>query len=174
MQILSRIYILVLTILTILTICVFKHTVVVGDSMLNTLEDDDHLIISNFFYKPDYGDIVVFKSYTETGKFEKAIIKRVIALPGDTVEIKVSDDGRTLVVLVNGQPIEEDYAYYAPDKYPEPYGPITVGDDEIFVLGDNRYNSMDSRLIGPIKIDDIMGKVLFRFYPFNKFSFLND
>ena len=75
-------------------------------------------------------------------------------------------------VFVNGEEIEEDFAYF--DGYSSPYGSGSwvVGEGEVFVMGDNRYNSTDSRSsgVGPIKIDSILGEVLFRFYPFEKFG----
>ena len=166
----AEMFVFVLAAVMILTSFVFKHSVVEGGSMLNTLEHGDHLIISNLFYTPDYDDIVVFEDYSKNSTFRKAVIKRIIALPGDTVEIKAAEDGKTLVVLVNGQEIKDEHAYYLPNKTPTPYGPITVGEGEVFVLGDNRYNSTDSREVGTINIDSILGEVILRFYPFEKFG----
>ena len=138
--------------------------------MLNTLENGDHLIISNLFYEPQRGDIIVFEDYSKPDDYKKAVIKRIIALKGDTVEIKAAEDGKSLVVLVNDKVIKDDNAYYLPGKTPQPFGPITVGEGEVFVLGDNRYNSTDSRHVGTINVDSITGKVILRFYPFDKFG----
>ena len=125
------------------------------------------------FYTPDYGDIVVFEDYSKPDIYKKAVIKRVIGLPGDTVEIKVADDGKTLQVLVNGQPINEEYAYYLSNNNPTPHKPVKVEEGQVYVLGDNRYNSTDSRDVGTINIDSILGKVILRFYPFDKFGVVN-
>ena len=167
-------FVFVLAGVLILTSFFFKHSIVKGDSMCQTLNDGDHLIISDLFYNiPDYGDIIVFEDFSKDDDFKIAVIKRVIARPGDTVEIKVSDDGRSLVVLVNDLVITEDYAYYMPDIEPQPFEKITVGEGQVFVLGDNRFNSKDSRMVGTIDVDCILGKVLFRFYPFDKFGAVN-
>ncbi len=155
----------------ILTTFVFKHSVVEGDSMLNTLENGDHLIISDLFYTPERNDIIVFEDYSTSLK--KAVVKRVIAIPGDTVNIVI--DGRDMHVFVNGEEIEEDFAHYDPYSTPYGSGSWIVGENEVFVMGDNRFNSTDSRSagVGPVNIDSILGEVLFRFYPFDKFGGVN-
>ncbi len=152
----------------------FRHTVVSGTSMLNTLHDGDRLIISNLFYQPEAGDIVVFDGKNNGYDGDSAIIKRIIAVEGDTVEIK---DG---VVFVNGNTLDES-EYVLWDLEGEVNGSryyptiddmdlITVPEGEIFVLGDNRGNSKDSRTVGTIDVDAIIGKVLFRFYSAEKES----
>ena len=103
----AEMFVFVLAAVMILTSFIFKHSVVEGNSMLNTLSDGDHLIISDLFYTPDYGHIVVFEDYSKDENYRKAVIKRVIGLPGDTVEIKVAEDGKTLKVYVNGEPIKD-------------------------------------------------------------------
>lgn len=150
-----------------LTTFVFKHSVVEGDSMYDTLENGDHLIISDLFYTPERGDIVVFEDYSTALK--KAVIKRVIGLPGDTVEIRDNGDG-IFRLYVNGEEVVEDKDYAHTPLTST--GVWTVGDDEIFVMGDNRMFSTDSRdyRVGPVKIDSILGKALIRFYPFEKFG----
>ena len=168
----AEMFVFVLAAVMILTSFIFKHSVVEGNSMLNTLSDGDHLIISDLFYTPDYGHIVVFEDYSKDENYRKAVIKRVIGLPGDTVEIKVAEDGKTLKVYVNGEPIKDEHAYYLPTGTPATYGPVTVGEGQVFVLGDNRYNSTDSREVGTINIDSILGKVILRFSPFDKFGFV--
>ena len=137
--------------------------------MLNTLQDGDHLIITDVFYTPERGDIVVFEDYST--QLKKAVVKRVIGLPGDTVEVKLNAQ-KEYEVYINGEFLEEEYAYTNVDNTAPGTGVWTVGEGEIFVLGDNRYNSTDSRssLVGLVEIDSILGKVVVRFYPFDKFG----
>lgn len=169
----AEIFAFVLAVVMLLTTFVFRHSIVEGGSMQNTLQEGEHLIISNLFYEPDYGDIIVFEDYS-SGYAKKAVVKRVIALPGDTVEVRCNEYG-DVIVYVNGNLVEEDYALNTRDADIDMSNfnkPITIGEDEVYVLGDNRYHSLDSRssIIGPIKKDAILGKVLFRFLPFDKFG----
>ena len=166
----AEMFVIVLAVVMLLVAFVFKHSVVEGESMNNTLEDGDHLIISNLFYTPERGDIIVFEDYSTVLK--KAVVKRVIGLPGETVEVKVDGSGN-VVVYINGELLDEEYAYNAKDcDITKDFAPVTLGEDEIFVMGDNRYHSTDSRYsgVGPIKIDSILGKVLIRFFPFDSFG----
>ncbi len=167
---LAEMFVFVLAVVMILTSFVFKSSKVEGDSMKNTLEDGDRLFISDMFYTPERGDIVVFEDYSTALK--KTVIKRVIGLPGETVEVKINDGGRSVTVYIDGNPLEEDYAYYASTGHLDACGPITLGENEVFVMGDNRLNSTDScdPGMGPIRTDCILGKVLFRFFPFDKFG----
>lgn len=168
----AEMFVFVLLAVILLTSFVFRHSIVEGNSMNATLEDGDHLIISDLFYTPDYGDIIVFEDYTTS--LHKAVVKRVIALPGDTVEVRLDADGDVIVYL-NGNLLEEQYAYNAKDCDIDTSSfnrPITLGEGEIFVMGDNRYHSLDSRAfsVGPISTDAILGKVVIRFFPFDKFG----
>lgn len=163
----TEMFVFVLAAVLIFTAFFFKHAVVEGDSMLNTLEDGDHLIISDVFYTPERGDIIVFEDYSTMLK--KAVVKRVIGLPGETVEVKKDKNGN-YEVYINGEYLDEEYDYNAIDSSSAGVGVWTVPDGEVFVMGDNRYNSTDSRdsRVGTVKIDSILGKVLLRFYPFDK------
>ena len=166
---LVEMFVFVLLTVMILTSFVFKHSVVEGDSMLNTLHDGEHLIISDLFYTPERGDIVVFEDYSTALK--KAVVKRVIGLPGETIEVKINANG-DYEVYIDGVFYAEDYAYNELEFSTPAIGVWTVGEGEIFVMGDNRYNSTDSRdsRVGTVKIETVLGKVLFRFYPFDKFG----
>ena len=155
-----------------LTTFVVRHAIVSGPSMMNTLDDGDYLIISDLFYTPERGDIIVFEDYSTSLK--KAVIKRVIGLPGETVEVRLNEN-KEIVVYINGELLLEDYTYNAKDTNVDPNTlnrPVTVGENEIFVMGDNRYHSADSRYesVGTINIDTILGKVIIRFYPFDRFG----
>ena len=157
MKILKEILPYVLIIIAVILIRTFIITPVRvdGASMDQTLEDGQILLLyklSNI----DYGDIIVLDEEKEG----EIIIKRIIGMPGDTVSINDN------TVYVNGEELEEDYAYGETSDYEE----ITLGDDEYFILGDNRPISKDSRYFGPVKEDEIIGKVIFRLWPFNKFG----
>ena len=162
---LVELFVFTLLAVMIVTTFFFRHSVVDGSSMENTLHDGEHLIISDFFYTPQRKDIIVCEDYTT--KIPKPIVKRVIGIPGDRVQI--SADG---TVRINGEPLREDYVFV--DRYyqQEPID-IVVPEGEIFVMGDHRNVSADSREIGTVSIDSVLGKVLLRFYPFNKFGTVN-
>lgn len=133
-------------------------------SMEPTLQINDRLIIDKISYnfrQPQRGDIVVF-SPTDALKqqnFKDAFIKRVIALPGETVEVK---GGR---VYVNGQSLREQYIEEEPEYS---YGPVTVPEDNYLVLGDNRNNSYDSHYWGFVPREKIIGRAIVRFWPLNR------
>ena len=160
-----ELFIFTLLIVMVLTSFIFRHSIVEGGSMQNTLQDGEHLIISDAFYTPCRGDIVVCEDYT-TG-LRKPIVKRIIAIAGDTVDISV--DG---VISVNGEILQEEYVFIDGKAYYEPLN-IVVPDGEIFVMGDHRNASTDSREFGCVDADSILGKVLLRFYPFDKFGTVN-
>lgn len=145
-----------------------QRTHVNGDSMNATLEDGDNLIVDKISYRftdPDRFDIIVFPyQYQEKTYY----IKRIIGMPGETVQVK---DGE---IYINGEVLEESYGKEVM-KYAGVAGdPITLGEDEYFVLGDNRNNSSDSRdpSVGNIKEDQIIGKAFIRIWPLNKFGIL--
>ena len=137
-----------------------KPIVIQLESMLNTYLPGDYIIISrqayHLFGEPQRGDVIVFKSdlEDERGK-DKNLIKRIIGLPGDRVEIR--DDG---YVYVNGEELDEPYIREQgiSDQLAGPVD-VTVGEGQLFVCGDNREVSLDSRAIGCIEQDTIMGKV---------------
>jgi len=135
-----------------------------SSSMEPTLEINDRLIIEKISYhfrEPVRGDIVVF-SPTETlqeQNFNEAFIKRVIGLPGDTVEVK---NGR---VYINNEPLIENYIA---EKPLYDYGPVTVPKEQYLVLGDNRNNSYDSHYWGFVPKENLIGRAVVRFWPVDR------
>ncbi len=106
------------------------------------------------------GQIVVF--YRTPDRSEDALIKRVIGLPGDTIEIRSGQ------VYVNGAAIDEPYVHGVATSCNAECGPITLDADSYFMMGDNRANSMDSRVFGPIPAGQVIGHVVLRYWPFNQ------
>ena len=159
------IYIVVVILLCFFVIrYVGQRSTVDGSSMLTTLEDGDNLWIDKFTYHfklPERFDIVVFP-YQDS---DTLFIKRVIGLPGETVQITETGD-----ILINGQKLDEHYCDYTIENPGIASTPIVLGEDEFFVLGDNRNNSKDSRFsdVGNIKRDSIVGKAVFRLTPLKK------
>ena len=156
---------------------VARPAVVVGDSMLNTLINKETLIISPIADEYEYKDIVVFQIPENLGKQHgDAIVKRVIATEGQWVdvdlnswEVYVADSKEELSEV---DPLNEPYVNY---KYGRTLAasvtfPLEVPDGCLFVMGDNRAESYDSRAFGCIKEEYVMGKVLIRVFPLNKFG----
>lgn len=144
---------------------VARITVVEGGSMENTLLGGDKLIVSDLFYTPKCGDIVIIQSPKVNGG--EAIVKRVIAVEGDTVAIH--EDG----VYVNGEKLNEtdgSLGYTIAAYGYQPKAPQVVGKGKIFVLGDHRSVSLDSRSFGQVDESAVIGKVLFRISPLSAFG----
>ena len=149
--------VIALVVVSILFSLFFRVVNVSGDSMTNTLQNGEKLFLSGIFVTPDYGDIVVIRRDKDT-----PLIKRVIGLPGDKIFI----DDINGKVYRNGEELIEPYTRdgFTPSRGMTVY---TVPDDGIFVLGDNRRESMDSRNLGDnIKMKDVVGVVTFRLHPF--------
>lgn len=145
-----------------------QRTRVDGRSMMNTLHDGDNLIVEKLSYRfsdPKRFDIIVFPP---TGKKEY-YIKRIIGLPGETVQI--DENGN---IYINGELLEENYGAETIQNPGRAANPITLGDDEYFVMGDNRNNSKDSRSeeVGNVKRSQIIGRAWLRIWPLNKFGLL--
>jgi len=148
-----------------------QRTIVSGESMVPTLQDQDNLIVDKLTYRfsdPERFDIIVFPfKYAE----QRYYIKRIIGMPGETVQI--DEDG---VIYINGEVLEESYGkeVIRPDKIGIAAEEVVLGRDEYFVLGDNRNNSSDSRVpeVGNIKREDIIGRAWVRIWPFSDFGVL--
>lgn len=142
-----------------------------GESMLPTLRNGERLVISNLFYEPVPGDIVVLcgEADREEGR---NLIKRIIAVGGQTIDI----DFETGDVTVDGEVLDEPYILERTHLEEGTEFPLTVPEGEIFVMGDNRNGSRDSRSlsVGTVKEEYIVGRVLFRFFPFDRFGTVSD
>ena len=148
---------------------VVQRTVVKGESMENTLHTGESLLVekvSYHFNEPERYDVVVFYPY---GRDEdEYYVKRIYGLPGETVQIINND------IYINGEVVEDTYAKNAMDDAGIAEEPLTLAEDEYFVLGDNREVSLDSRDpdLGPVKKENIAGHVVLRIWPLSKFGTL--
>ncbi|MBE7010341.1 MAG: signal peptidase I [Ruminococcaceae bacterium] len=144
---------------------VFAMVQVEGTSMVPTLQDKERLVITKLFYKPKAKDIVVVKSHA----LGKHIIKRVIAVPGDVIDL----DAQTGDVMVNGEVQNEPYikeklrGIGTKNQYP-----LEIPEGYVFVMGDNRNNSQDSRNLGLIAFEDVVGRASLRILPLSRFGTL--
>jgi signal peptidase I len=146
-------------------------------SMQRTLEEDQYVLVDKLtprFDPYNRGDIVVFEPPEEWGQSDTPFIKRVIGEPGDSVEIR--DDG---LVYVNDVPIDEPYLYAdevdglpQPTTSPSELSTWTVPQGELFLMGDHRASSADSRTFGPVAIDQVVGRAWLRYWPIDTFGIL--
>ena len=148
-----------------------QRTEVEGASMENSLHNGDNLIVDKLSYRfhdPERFDIIVFPFQFQDNTY---YIKRIIGLPGETVQIM--DDGS---IYINGEKLEENYGMEVikPETIGRAAEPIELGDDEYFVMGDNRNNSSDSRtdMVGNITRENIIGKAWLRIWPVSDFGVL--
>jgi signal peptidase I len=156
-----------------------------SESMLPTIEVNDRVMVNKLAYKwgePERGDVVVFRDPREAQVEESVpeavirsvleavgvrtrgrddLIKRVIGLPGESIEVRANQ------ILVNGTPLDEPYLddVEMPDE-----GPFAVAEDEVFVMGDNRNASFDSRRFGPVPLDDLIGQAFVTIWPLSHFG----
>lgn len=164
-------------------IFVFRMNVVVGESMEPTLYENERLILFQLGYEPQYGDIVAIRADNIpnqlTGEMGELIIKRVIGLEGDVIDI----DSATGIVYRNGEALDEPYIAESIDAahLGNLTYPITVSENCIFVLGDNRNHSLDSRFadngytdtfVGCVDEDFVLGKAVLRIWPLDRFGVL--
>lgn len=161
----------VVSISVIIVIMIFtfvaRLSTVDGDSMYPTLIDGERLIVSDLFYSPENGDIVVLQE--KNAFFTSPLVKRIIAQEGQTIDFDYENWG----VYVDGEKLTEPYINRELEKAMKNYGSpdsITVPEGHIFVMGDNRNHSTDSRdsLVGFVEYDEIIGKVVFRLFPFSR------
>lgn len=148
-------YIIILIVIALVRTFIATPIKVNGNSMYQTLNGKEYMIL-NKLSKIDRYDIVVVDTEDDE------LIKRVYGMPGEKIAI---EDGN---IYVNDKKIEDKYAYGNTSSYEA----VTLGDDEYFVLGDNRVVSLDSRSIGPVKEKDIKGTTNFIIYPFSRFGTL--
>ena len=151
-------YVAIIALIIIVRIYIITPVRVDGSSMDKTLNDGDILLLYKMT-KIDRFDIVVLDEEYD----DEIIIKRIIGLPGETIEIK---DNK---IYINDIEMPDDYAYGDTSDYEK----TTLADDEYFILGDNRLISKDSRYFGPVKKDEIMGEAVFRLWPFKSFGLLD-
>ena len=186
-----ELFIFTLVAVLIITTFFIRHSVVDGSSMENGLHDGDVLVISNIFYTPKRNDIVVVQDMTTV--LDKPIVKRVIGIEGDV--IRIAREG----VYLNGEFLEEPYVFtdYLPYTYHTVpaeelmkcegfsikfeeqdgkrvllYYEFIVPENELFVMGDHRNVSTDSRAIGTVRCDAVLGQVVLRLFPFEVFGFV--
>ncbi|HHX87384.1 MAG TPA: signal peptidase I, partial [Firmicutes bacterium] len=159
----ARSIIIAVVLAVLIRLFLFEVFVVEGASMYPTLDNHERLVVSKLVYhldNPQPGDIVVF-NYSPHRDF----IKRVIGISGDRIEIKGGE------VFVNDLPLQEPYLL---EEASTDFGPVVVPSGSVFLLGDNRNNSMDSRdpNVGYVPIDKVKGKALFVFWPFQELRLL--
>ncbi len=156
-----------------------QRTQVSGTSMEYTLSDGDNLIVDKISYrfkKPERFDIIVFPYQYEENTY---YIKRIIGLPGETVQIKAdeedeTDEEKNYYIYIDGKKLEESYGREVIQDPGQAIEPIKLGEDDYFVLGDNRNASADSRepSVGVIHGKDIIGRAWLRIFPFDKMGFI--
>lgn len=147
----------------VIIVFLYQPVKVEGTSMAPLLSDQERIFINKYVYRfepIDRGDVVVFWYPLDRSK---SFIKRVVGLPGETLEIR---DGH---LYINGKLIQETYV---PPSYfdDSSYGPIRIPPHEYFVMGDHRDSSNDSRIFGPVPRRYIYGKAVFAYWPFNHFG----
>lgn len=163
--------IIALIIALLLKTFVFANAVVPTGSMLNTIQEGDRVIASRLSYikdDPERYDIIIFKFPDDYYDLDKTtyFVKRVIGLPGETVEVK---DGVVFITKTDGSVVKADDSFITNCVPTGNYGPYVVPENSYFVMGDNRNSSLDSRFWNHTYVDEdlILGKVKFRYYPFN-------
>ncbi len=158
----AKIVIVALLIVTPIRYFIFQPFLVRGQSMEPSFQNGDYLIIDEISYRfsdPQRGEVIVFQSPTQPSQ---RFIKRIIGLPGETVEI---EDGQVKIYKDNGEQILDESGYLASLDGVPGKTQISLGEDQYFVLGDNRAFSYDSRRWGPLSEEEIIGRVLIKLWP---------
>ena len=146
------------------------HFVVDGESMESTLDPGDRVFVNKMSYRlhdPNRGDVVVLHEIN--GVSERDLIKRVIALPGEEIEMT------NCVVRIDGQTLQEPYldpTIVTPGRCGSDIAPTVIPDEHVFVMGDNRPGSHDSRALGPVPFDDLVGRAFVVFWPRTNWQWL--
>lgn len=155
-------------IIALLFMFVMRFSVVNGASMNPTLQDRDWLILSNIDFQKERGDVIVV---SQPNEMEEVLIKRIVALEGETVDITL--DGK---VTINGTVLEEPYVADAVKERGNVSFPHVVGKNCVFVMGDNRNHSTDSRYqgVGDVDVRYVVGEAKFRLFPFGKNNISKD
>lgn len=181
----ETLYVVILSLIIVLPIRAFvaQPYVVSGDSMDNTFQNVNYLVVDEIsyrFHEPRRGEVIVFKTPAKALDLQKLpetktvyYIKRIIGLPGETVEINGDE-----VKIVNkenpeGKVLVEPYVNInklSPSPFSDIKLKVTLKDGEYFVMGDNRHNSSDSRLWGTLPRENIIGKAYVRLFPFNEIA----
>lgn len=152
-------------ILVVILMLFLRYAVVDGDSMVPTFQNQDRVFAANILYEPQRLDVV---AVFDSKYYHKPLIKRVIGLPGDKIVV----DTATGKVYVNDSALEDAYVAEPTTEAGNVKYPVFVPEGYIFVMGDNRNYSHDSRYteIGMIRYEAVIGKVVYRFFPFNKMT----
>jgi signal peptidase I len=163
----TKIVIIALLIVVPIRTFLFQPFFVRGDSMTPSFKNGDYLIIDEISYRfqaPQRGEVIVFKYPNDPSQ---RYIKRIVALPGETVEIK---DGKVTISNQEETYILDESGYLSSDIFTSSEAPISLTENQYFVLGDNRRASADSRRWGPLPRENIIGRVLLRAWPFTAFA----
>ena len=160
----SELFVAAMIIVAVVITFLFRSVNVEGESMMYTLHDSDRLVISNFLYTPAVGDIVVLNL---PDHFKVPIIKRIIATENQTINITKSGE-----VYVDGEKRQEDYIHDKTVRKSHNSYPVVVPKGCVFVMGDNRMNSSDSRDVGCVSVRNIVGRAVWRVLPFKDFGAL--
>lgn len=159
-------YVVIILVVVLIRVFIVTPVKVDGTSMYPTLNNNDILIEKKYDKSISRFDVVVINY-----KKDK-LVKRVIGLPGETIRISVTHVGSNVVskIIVNGEVLDESFGYEPIKDAGISANEIKLGDDEYFVLGDNRNASSDSRFLGAFKKKDIKGVTNFRLFPFKNFG----
>lgn len=155
-------YVIIIIFVIIIRSFLITPIMVNGNSMASTLKSSEVLLLNKMDKKYKRFDIVVVDY--DDGKFKEKIIKRVIGLPGEKIKY---NNGK---LYVNDKKVKDKFSEFTNDFSTQDLGSLKIPEDTYLVLGDNRNNSVDSRILGFIKKEDIMGKTNIRLFPFNKFG----
>lgn len=159
-------YVFIILVVIVIRVFIVTPVRVDGTSMYPTLNNNDILIEKKFDKSIDRFDVVVIDYNKDK------LVKRVIGLPGETIRISITHVGSNVVskIIVDGEVLDEEYGREPMEKTGIAANEIKLGDDEYFVLGDNRNDSSDSRFLGVFKKKDINGVTNFRLFPIKKFG----